>query len=262
MTTRNLVQMRPEDELGLAMQEMVWRGARHLPVVAEGAVVGVLSERDILAHRAAVGTHEANRHAVRSVMSAPAAVVGPEDDIAEAASRMLARKIDSLPVVHEGELVGMITTTDLIRHEVAISAATPGPGGVMAAEVMTHNPVSVRPYQDFLDAVAIMVARNIRHIPVADATGRVVGMLSDRDVRTIVGDPVMLLQNAGEREEIRGLPVSAAMSVDPVVARENQSLAAVVQRFLDERVGAIAIVDDEEQLVGIISYLDALRALR
>jgi CBS-domain-containing membrane protein len=52
------------------------------------------------------------------------------------------------------------------------------------------------------------------------------------------------------------------MSLDPIVARATAPLAELVEKFLDDRVGAIAVVNDDHQCVGVVSYLDVLRILR
>jgi CBS domain-containing protein len=263
MSTRNLVTVHPEDDLGLAMQAMLWSGVRQLPVIEEDVVVGMLSERDILAQRALAGRRRADQLEVRGAMSAPPVVVAPDADTAEAAAKMLTNRIDSLPVVSQsGGLLGIISTTDIVRHEASRALRGPRPNGLTAADVMISRPLSVRPHETLLDAVALMLTRNIRHLPVTDASGQLVGMLSDREVRGVVGDPAAAMRNGEQEERIQGLDVAAAMSLDPVVAEETEPLTKLVEKFLDERVGAIAVVDPSQQLVGIVSYLDVLRVLR
>ena len=59
---------------------------------------------------------------LRKVMSAPAIAVGPDTELAEAASLMAQKKLGSLPVADRGRVVGMITETDLLRHIVGVNA--------------------------------------------------------------------------------------------------------------------------------------------
>lgn len=97
-------------------------GVRHMPVVHQGQLVGVLSERDLLrASLSQIGsfdreTHRAFLHAIEiaDVMSKPAITVGPDDDVRAAARVMTQRKIGCLPVVIDGVLLGMLTETDLL----------------------------------------------------------------------------------------------------------------------------------------------------
>ncbi len=91
-------------------------GVRHLPVVDHGRVVGMISDRDVrLAHRA-LATAPADREQVdvAAVMSTPVHVVDADAEIEQAARLMLSRRISALPVLDNGELVGLVTTTDCL----------------------------------------------------------------------------------------------------------------------------------------------------
>lgn len=97
-------------------------GIRHLPVVDDDRVVGMISDRDVRIDQSAlddlpdarVVERLRARRSVEAVMSSPPHVIGPDDSIAEAARRMLSRRISALPVVEDDVLVGMLTTTDCL----------------------------------------------------------------------------------------------------------------------------------------------------
>jgi acetoin utilization protein AcuB len=110
-----------------------------------------------------------------------------------------------------------------------------------------------------MEAVGIMVDNDLRHVPVVDAGGRVVGIVSDRDVRTAIGDPVEALHQ--ELTEVDELQVGGVMTTDVVTVREDRQLSDVARQFVDERVGAIPVVDGRDRLVGIVTYVDVIRAL-
>lgn len=82
-------------------------GIRHLPVVTNDRVVGMISDRDV--RGAFPGA------TVGKIMSSPAHVIRDDDTIEAAARLMLSRRISALPVIDAtGALVGMITTTDCL----------------------------------------------------------------------------------------------------------------------------------------------------
>jgi CBS domain-containing protein len=254
MRTRNLVSVRPDDDLSMAGQIMRWAGVRHLPVVEDGAVVGVLTARDLLRHQA-----EGNGGGpVRAFMTANPQLIGPDEDVAAACALMVARKIGCLPVVDGGKLVGIITTTDILGSQIAAATSTPG-SQARVAVAMKCDPASVPPYAPLLEAVGIMVDRDVRHVPVVDTERRVIGIISDRDVRTAIGDPgEALRQELTELEELR---VSGVMTTEVVTVREDRQLSDVARQFVDERVGAIPVVDARNRLVGMVTYVDVIRAL-
>ncbi len=93
-------------------------GVRHVPVTRNRKVVGILSDRDILklAKEDPDGRLKVPSRLVGEVMTKDVFTCHTRSSIGEVAKIFIDKKIDSLPVVHEGgELVGIITTTDLLR---------------------------------------------------------------------------------------------------------------------------------------------------
>jgi len=88
---------------------------RHLPVVDDGALVGMLSEGDVLIHaELAEGQVEIPDLQVKDAMTTNVISCFPQSTLSDVASTMVKFKIDSLPVVEDGKLVGILTTTDLL----------------------------------------------------------------------------------------------------------------------------------------------------
>lgn len=119
-----------------AAQRMVRERIRHLPVVdALGRLTGIVTDRDLRHHLfepavlkdlGAVSVDSLLKAAaVSRVMSSPVVSVGPDDQLEDAARRMLEDKVGSLPVVENGRVVGIITETDLLRRIVSVDEACP-----------------------------------------------------------------------------------------------------------------------------------------
>jgi CBS domain-containing protein len=97
---------------------------RHLPVVEDGHVVGILSQRDLFqgALARALGYGSVGRARmlksipVKEVMSEPVVTVEADTPVREAARLMVSRKIGCLPVLERGRLVGLVTESDVVRH--------------------------------------------------------------------------------------------------------------------------------------------------
>jgi acetoin utilization protein AcuB len=245
------------DCLGNAYSAMNRSRVRHLPVTSEGKLVGMLSERDILAARAHVDDADWWRIPVSRAMRAPVQTAGPDDSLTEVAGRMALSRIGAMPVVERGVLLGLATVTDVLEAEVR-SAMAPSPATlVTVADAMTPYPITVPPEASLVGAAAIMVARHVRHLPVVDTTSSVVGMLSERDVRSAIGDPV---QFAEQRPPGRDC-VADVMTKPAVVVAFDRPLVEAARRFTDDRLGALPVVDKFGALLGILSYVDALRVL-
>jgi acetoin utilization protein AcuB len=110
-------------------RQLMWNNnIRHLPVIQDGRLVGMLSERDVhtVDHTAAVVLSSQQRamltgayRSVRTVMMTAVQTVWPHDTMVYAASIMAQWKIGALPVVEDDQVVGIITTTDCLRALVA-----------------------------------------------------------------------------------------------------------------------------------------------
>jgi acetoin utilization protein AcuB len=83
---------------------------RCLPVVDNGRLVGIVTDRDLRAHRS-----DQKSTRVSAAMTSNPVTIGPDASIEEATSAILQRKVGGLPVVENGRLVGVITTTDLLK---------------------------------------------------------------------------------------------------------------------------------------------------
>ncbi|MBC7173631.1 MAG: CBS domain-containing protein [Polyangiaceae bacterium] len=133
---------------------------------------------------------------------------------------------------------------------------------MIAEEVMSDNPKSIREDASIGEAVEVFVSADFRHLPVL--RGReLVGMLSNRDVQTLITprlvDIVALEQLKARYDD----PVSELMSTDVVKVYPDTDLGEVIDRMLEEKVGALPVVDaDTGDLLGIVSYVDVLRSLR
>ena len=108
--TRNPSIVRLGDSLATARTIMQAQRFKHLPVVERKRVLGVISDRDVRQQAANL-----DDILVESVMTADPVMVSPDTSVEEAASLMLVRDIGCLPVTEHGALVGIITTTDLLR---------------------------------------------------------------------------------------------------------------------------------------------------
>lgn len=104
---------------GASLAEAVARlGARRigaLPVVDEGGIAGIFSERDVIF---ALRDHGADALGwpVERIMSSPVVTVAREDDVLAALQLMTTRRIRHLPVVDNGVLVGIVSIGDLVKH--------------------------------------------------------------------------------------------------------------------------------------------------
>ena len=110
LMTADPVTIGSHDTLAQAKAIMDEGHFRRLPVVDNGQLVGIITERDIREH---TGYFESTR--VTAAMRSALITVGPRATVEDAARLMLRHKIGGLPIVDEGKLVGIVTTSDLLK---------------------------------------------------------------------------------------------------------------------------------------------------
>jgi CBS domain-containing protein len=195
-------------------------------------------------------------------MKQPAETIEPTASLADAAAKMAVTKLGCLPVVHEGELLGIITSTDLLGSIAQYPVPEGDVDSLDAGAIMTTDLQAAFSDDPLLDAAARMFQKGIRHLPVVDGLQRVVGILSDRDLREAIGSPLLAFQDKTLSARIAELRVSDAMTKEPRAFPVDAPLGVLVAALMEENVSALLIVDGEHKLLGIVSYIDLLRVLK
>lgn len=123
LMTKDVETVDRNDELSVADDIMKMKRIRHLPVLDDDRLAGVLSQRDLFlaALSTAMGfgekasTEFLKTVPVKEVMSDELITIGPSEDVKIAAELMTERKIGCLPVVEDGKLVGVLTESDFLK---------------------------------------------------------------------------------------------------------------------------------------------------
>jgi acetoin utilization protein AcuB len=110
-------------------------------------------------------------------------------------------------------------------------------------EWMSHDPASIKPTAAAAEAGRVLQRDRIRHLPVVTGQ-RVVGMITDRDVRAAMP----------------GATVQQAMSARLEVVNQAHSVEYAARLLLEHDLDALPVVDDHDQLMGLITITDCLRA--
>ena len=133
---------------------------------------------------------------------------------------------------------------------------------MVIGEIMTKNPVTAMASSTVSAALSTLHDLDVRHLPIVDG-GELVGIISDRDLRSFVALDVYEPDKQEEVREKLRTPVSEIMATDLAALDPESELVEAIDMMLEERVGAIPVVNrSNKELVGIVSYIDVLRALR
>ena len=123
MMSKDIEVVDRNDNLRTVEERMATKQLRHLPVLEQGEVVGLVTQRDLFkaAMSSTMGYGEKAQQAylqsvrVKEIMTYPVVTVAPDTSVAAAAEMLITKGIGCLPVVDGTTLVGMITKTDLLR---------------------------------------------------------------------------------------------------------------------------------------------------
>jgi acetoin utilization protein AcuB len=131
-----------------------------------------------------------------------------------------------------------------------------------ATDVMTRDPVTITPQTTVAEVWDLMRELEIRHVPVVDG-GVLVGMVSDRDLAHFDIGRALVADGAEALRRQLGTPVVRIMSADVVSVTPDAEMTDVIELLVEHKVGAVPVVRaDTREVVGIVSYVDVLRAVQ
>lgn len=128
---------------------------------------------------------------------------------------------------------------------------------------MTLSPITVAPDKSIAEAKALLERHHFRHLPVVDGDGCLLGMVTDRDIRSAFPSTI---QAAGDRQQIMDrvlrMPVGDIMSANNMVLSTASTLDDALLLFEKRSVGALPVLDEKGRVAGILSFNDLLKAWR
>lgn len=129
---------------------------------------------------------------------------------------------------------------------------------MVVREVMNAKPITVGANESIASARATLRDSHIRHLPVVDR-GSLVGILSDRDMPVFEADA----ESLHDARIALNQPTSSILSRDLIVVNPESALTTVIDLMIEHHIGALPVVAPGSlDLVGIVSYVDVLRAAR
>jgi acetoin utilization protein AcuB len=126
-------------------------------------------------------------------------------------------------------------------------------------ERMTKDPVTIRVGETVQAAADLMRAHKIRHLPIVDEAGKLVGIVTDRDIRQILFAPAMRTRLGVSQSLVEQVTVDEIMSAPVVTTMPYVDLADAAKVMHERKIGALPVVE-QGRVVGILSELDVLKA--
>ena len=131
---------------------------------------------------------------------------------------------------------------------------------MLIRDCMTNTPITIPPSTSVPDALRLMRERKVRRLPVLDARGKLVGIVSDKDLLLASPSPATTL-SVWELPEILGkLKVEAVMTRTVITVAEDTPLEEAARLMADKRIGGLPVMRGET-LAGIITETDLFKTL-
>jgi CBS-domain-containing membrane protein len=218
------------------------------------------------------------RHlSVADVMSRDVASVGPDAPVSEVVALLIDRALRAVPVIDaRRQVLGIITDGDLLTRggtslslrleqllplgERAAHVAALEAQPQRAAALMTPEPLTLPAETPLARAAALFAERDLKRVPVVDAQGYLVGMLSRSDLLKTVAEG--LRQHPGQPPR---LPEGAAATVGEIMRTDvptvlpETPLKMTLERLMTSEQRRVVVVDAEQHVLGIITDGDILR---
>ncbi|MDG6929200.1 MAG: CBS domain-containing protein [Nitrososphaerota archaeon] len=257
--SRQTVSVTEEESIIGAAMLMKKRNFRHLPVLDNGKVIGMLSAQDVidslnLAFLSSVSPSEllyALEIPIQRVMSFPVVAVERGDGLADVVKKFIHHNLGALVVVNEvGDVEGIVTLRDLI----GLIGTSSEPIGVEVSELMNRKIMTITPEHKVSQAVQLMSRLRVRRLPTVGADGRVLGVLSSKDILRYIAR----LAGGESRLEFDG-NVSQLMTSSPTTVGSKDDVREAATRMMIFGVGGLLI--DDLPGTSLITERDVVRGL-
>lgn len=253
-----------------AINIMVRNGLTGLPVIrsSDGKLMGVVSRRDVF--------RNFDEDQLSLIMKKGCITVTPETTIEDAAKIFSSKRIHRLPVVYDGKLVGIVTPTDMLRIVKDMKT------DLLAEDVIRTTCVTAYEDEPLTYTVPAMRISDVPALPVLDAHGKLVGILTDRDlfsdqVKNVEDLKELGIVDVGNMAGARNvLPlfytatdkylsddrkVKDFMVKNPYTVFKKTNISEVARIMLNHDFGQIPVHGNKDELVGMVYDVDVLCAI-
>ena len=130
---------------------------------------------------------------------------------------------------------------------------------IQAKQIMTSPVFTLPPTTPLSEAWQVIKTNRFRHIPILSKAGRLIGMLSDRDV--LQATIQMALTSTPGRNRGPATPIEDVMIKNILSAAPETEIRTIARIMFEERIGSMLLVDATEEVVGILTRSDILRTV-
>ncbi|MCE4601374.1 MAG: CBS domain-containing protein [Desulfurococcales archaeon] len=244
--------------LAAALEEMDKAKTDRITLTEEGKIRGILTLRDVIFKLGTVRTKQTTPSALHasSFMTEPVVTVGEKDTLLKAVKEMATNGFTSVPVVRDGEPIGLVSRWELAEQVKDSRDAA----DVRARDVMRTPPAVVNLQTKILHARQLIFQHDLSVIPVMEE-GRFVGVVGVDEIALVFIKYYELSRGEPKRiTPIKYVIVADAIKLRPPRVDPDSSIAEVADKMLRHRYRAVVVVDNDKP-IGLITGLELAKTL-
>ena len=257
-----VISVQPESSIFDALLQMQINFVKHIVITVKNIPVGIVTERDINRFLGDDKTvHALDEIPIKHVMQKNVISItdGTEDHFVQCAARMETFKIGSVILVDDnGEMIGIVSRTDLTKSYASVFG-----GKYLVKNFMNKKVVTCRRSDSLKFALNLMNKNQVSRLVVTDENGNPVGLISTNTLLT--HSDYFTKGNTRSRDYLLPLKrekitVNDLLSDELLTVNEEDDLAIAANKMIKNKVGGIPVVNSSNNLVGIVSKTDVVRA--
>ena len=240
----NVATIDPQSTVASAARIMSDRKISCLIVSNNSHLSGIVTETDVL-KKAVVAGQNFHRIKVEQIMSSPVRSISHSSSVMDASRIMEVENIRRLVVLEEGEPLGIITQTDMVRALASYTVSK------VVSEILTSDPVVIASSASAREAMELMASQDISCLVVVDDNA-IVGIFTERDI---------LKRVVALNKDPAKIALKQVMSKPVVTIHANYSLLSATKLLERVKVRRL-VVTEYDTLLGVITQTDIHKALR
>jgi CBS domain-containing protein len=248
-----------DQNLNDALKLMKKHKISRLPVINtnndhERELVGIITEKDIALRLGSsrYGNMPPSHFHVSTVMTPDPITLNAAENLGKAAKIMIENKIGGIPIVEDGEIIGIITKTDFIKTCQGIPYNKTYIKDRMQTDVMTVNPGD-----RLVHARRILIDEDIGRLPVMNGD-EIEGILTAKDIADSMISFRKIVPDKYQAARIRNLIVEDIMTQNVRTIHEEKTIADASTFMIDEDFSGVPVTNDNGEITGMITKTDLM----
>lgn len=233
------------ENISHTVRTIITSGHRRIPVVTkEDNLVGILTYTDILDSLLRGLTRNTQ---VSTFMTRQVVYCDEKENIGSALQKMMISKRGGMPILKNTKLIGIVSERDFIRM---ISRKY---FEMQVKEAMTYKPFYIAPNTSIKNCMKAMVNTHYRRLPIVEHK-EVIGIITGIDI-------LRFINNVNYNSVLLNENISQIMSTPVRYVTEHDDIADVVKIILEENIGGLPVINENNALKGIITERDIIKLL-